>query len=345
MRLEAGFVASLRQELNEQSNVLKARTNNSRGMPNETLIRAVARPSELNIGDVLNAERHEIPELDDSHIDVGAKAIEDGHVAFCITGLNLLDKFSSGLAVLGLHLLQREERSPIIVMIDPKTKNDVIDYVNTLALPYTIGAFEQFENYALTPDNRLSFLNNKPELVTCGTGDFAPAMIESNVTSALKQSGVKHVVVYDATNACSPVSSGFIGRHIVTDPGITFQVTENLEDDDRAVVVWADGSLQAVERSRLPQDFDPKSVTFQTTGTFIIDVDHIEAVGVCTQWRWYRTRSINDGRIITTYERHIEQLTEFYNAKFVKVKRERNFMPLRTEDEKTAVESLFFPRW
>jgi hypothetical protein len=232
-------------------------------------------------------------------------------------------------------------------MVNPEKREEMVQIANTLSHPGNIGAFEQFESYALTPDNRLCVQDNKPVLVTTGTGDLVAAMHESNVIASLEQTGIKYVIVVEASSALAAIDPNVLGQHIASQKKVTFSVTERLRgDDDEAVVAFCDGTLRMAEVSQLPveslEEFGHEVPIWQSTGSLVVNV---EALKQPHDFHWIRTRKQVNGRLHVLYKRYISELSFMHDSGFIKVPRESHFFRVRDDSEMKRLSELLFQRW
>lgn len=346
MRFEPGFVASLREELKNVPSEFRERVERPGGLNADMLLSLVSRPEQPFIKHVERVGASNLVDYDVTHSFVGLEALTKGEVVFCVLDDDSsMLRFDDGLPLLGLKLIQASMAGSCLLMVDPSKKEDLISHVNALSYPGTIGAFEQFETYSLTPDNRLAMSGDKPLLSTTGTGDLVAAMHDSDVLPALVAAGVKYVIVAESSSALASTDPNVLGQHIVSKKTITYSVTERQKGEAEAVVAFCDGEPRLAELSQLPEDFlDELDQTpmWQSTGSLIVNV---EALNQPIDLHWHRTRRQSGEKLLVSYQRHVSELSFHHDSAFVKVPRKSYYFRIRNDSEMKQLAELLFQQW
>lgn len=268
----------------------------------------------------------------------GEQAIANGEVAFVLLAGGAGTRIGQPkiflklpeieLSLLAWKLLQAGQM-PVWVMATPELSGPIHKHINELSLPAGLqgSVFEQFEGYRLTPDNRLSLVDNVPELYPLGHGDVGPALVESGILDENPQ--VKYVFVSNVDNVLASPHPGIIGRHIRTGAPVTCEVVERKEGDRGGVVAWVNNKLQVAEDFRLPPGFADEA-KFHNTNSLLINVDVLRWP---IPWRWHRVKKQVDSRVVIQYERLLQQYTEECDTDFLLVPRDARYCPIKTPED------------
>jgi UTP--glucose-1-phosphate uridylyltransferase len=352
MKMEPGFVTSLKQELDRFGNI-RDRLNADGGLTDKQLIQLVSQSDqESEIIEVID----DCDVITDSTLssDIeGVAALLQKEVAVVVLAGGLatrmgstgaLTQFSNGMSLLTFKLTQLG-RAPTILMINPSMKDNIVDHVNSLTTTTNISAFEQFESFSLTPDNRLKLdQSGNPTLYPTGTGDLASAMEKSEIVDALQEVGIKHVIVTDVNNLGLPINTKALTHHLKSRAPVTCQVVRRRLTDENAIV-WVNGNKQVLDlfRLRLPDDFNVAGPRWTSTNTFIVNLDALKKAATIPS-RYHRVRKIVNGSLSVQYERFVHELTAFFPTEFVEVDRELYYDPVKTtRDLEKAQDTYFSP--
>lgn len=344
MRLEVGFVNSLREELSVAPT--QSLVNQPGALSDEELLALVSRPSESFITAVEDVARSEIAAYDAQHLKLGTDAIERNEVAFLVvTGEDPLKATGHGLNTLGVKMMQSCLVNNLTLMIHPRTLGTISEYVNSLStIVKSIGVFEQYWTYALSPDNRLVEDIALPQLVTSGDGDLFAGLKHSGVLDSFKQQGFKHIVISSVENVLAPLDPSVIGRHIAGEKAATFSVVERKYDHENELLLWIDGQKRIAHLADLPEDyvtsFKRDIDHWHYTGSAVFDVKALEEASSLPS-RWIRRRHEKQNRLLTSYERYINQATFWFDCDYVLVSRETHFLHTSSPDFAQEVKKLF----
>lgn len=354
MKLEAGFVTSLREELAQVPKHTQTIVQALGGLSHDKLIELVQRPQNEPALFMERPVASDFAALDDPMLAAeGIAAFEAGQVATCVLlgdGKIAMSRFGSGMSVLGMQLAQAAVyTSPNIttlLMVSPSSREAIINHVTELALcTNKIGAFEQYESYRLTPDNRLLLdAEGVPELYALGDGDMPYGMLFSGVLDELKKSGVKHVFAFSGNNVMAYPDVFALGQHIASKKHVTCHVVERQMNEPGPIVAWVNGCLQSIDVDRLSDDYDTSGDQWLNSGSYIVDVDALHSFAIALLPRWLRRRRVVDNRLVVQHERSIQQLTEEFETNFVVVSRDQ-YLPIRDESDLKHAEALLFKKW
>lgn len=350
---EPSFVASLRNDLTNVPLAVKQRMNSPFSLSEADVLRLVSRPEEPSLSHFQSPNEADFQQVIPHHAVVGRKEIESGRVAFCILaggmgtrahGPKALLRFSNGLSLLAIKLMQVPATCPIVIMVNPTTKDDISQHVLDLSTSAeSIHAIVQYESYRLTADNRLLIVDGQHQLAPTGHGDLPFALLESGMLDSLEEAGVKYLYVTNVDNVLGIVDPELLlGAHLECDKPVTFQVTNRLPEDlGGGVVGWVDGKLQAVEAFRLSDVTNVSEEPWNSVNTFVVNTSAIRAA-TQRDWRWYRVRKVADSRLVVQHERLLQQLTEMYDTSFCVVPRERHYLPVKTLKDLSTARGIVF---
>lgn len=350
MKMEPGFVTSLRQELSrfpDLCNELDSRG----GLTTRGLVSLVAQPESQPSIDIEDVGPNDVLKPAMSHVELGGSLFKSGKVAHIILaggmgtrmgGPKALVRFSNDMSMLAFKLTMSDQL-PHILMINPSLKNEIIDHVASLTLSNPeIGAFEQFESFQLTADNRLALdEQGLPRLYPTGTGDLPIAMNRAELGEALIRTGIEYIVVNNVDNMSLPVDLGALGVHAESGFPMTFQVVLRERGDVGAAVVWKDGNKQIVELSQLPDDIDVSTLTYTNTNNCIISVADLAGMSLGGP-PYRRVRKTSNNKMYVQYERFLSEWTNHVYTNFCVTSRELNYFPIKTRDDLQRAEKFFF---
>lgn len=345
-----GFVTSLKHELGCVAPEYRERIEKVGGLSSNELLKLVGSPSQdPAMTEPVHATDRNVSIMGDiMHCDelVGEHAIKHGEVAFVILAGGAGTRAGGPKAfmkiphvetsLLAWKLMQGGDM-PIWIMTSPDTLQAVGDHISQLSLsPKTSGRiFTQFEGYRLTPDNRISWVNQGvPDLHPLGTGDLGPALLDAKVFDDYPN--VKWAYVCNVDNVMADPYDGLVGFHIRHNMPITCEVVDREKEDKGGVLAWVgrEGKrLQIVEDWRLPQGFSDAAL-FHNTNTMLFNVDVLKAD---VKWRWHRTRKETKGKIVVQHERIIQQYTEEYDTSYVRFPRFGRYAPVKTQEDLALV--------
>lgn len=275
-----------------------------------------------------------------SAVSLGEAAIAKGEVAVVILAGGVSDLITApvpriGTSLLAWHLMQ-VGAMPTLIMASAHAAQSIQDAVRRLVLPPGMrgSVLGQFEGYRLTPDMGLVVDDEGiPILGGMGHGDLGPVLLENDVLDEFPT--VKHLYVYNATNAFASPHPEIIGRHLQADVPITVEVVDRDNDIRGGVVASIDGVPQVVESHRLELD-DFCRCGYLSTNSMVIDA---RVFRQDIEWRWHRVRRVVDRRLTIGYERSLQQYTERFRSQFIRVERSR-YMPARSIDDLERVGTM-----
>lgn len=169
------------------------------------------------------------------------------------------------------------------------------------------------ETCALTPDNRLFCVDEKPIFVSTGSGDLISLIKEDQEYKDFVAKGGKYVIISDSGHF-DPV---LLGQHVVSGASVTCTLSKRKERDSRPVLCNNAGDLMLVENCRISRETETLVSSKAFAGTMIINADlNFDLV----KFLWLRKRSIINGSIAVSFFRSLVQLTELFETQFVEVK-------------------------
>jgi UTP--glucose-1-phosphate uridylyltransferase len=192
---------------------------------------------------------------------------------------------------------------------------------------------EQYEAYRLTPDNQISFVDDKPELYPCGHGDLFPALVQSGLIENFVAEGGLYISIVNVDNVAASLDPVTIGRHIDLQANVSCEVVRRAENDSGGVLCNVGGTLQIVEGFRI-SGVDPRKFEWLNTNSFIINARlNISPLGAA----WNRVQKNIENRVVVQYERLLQEITEAYDTKYLAVERQERFMPIKKVEDLIAI--------
>jgi len=258
---------------------------------------------------------------------LGRTSLIDGTTAHCIIADN--DSFekmpSSETTLLELQLMKTSWVKHVWIMVGPSRADDAQRIVNSLGNDQR-KVFTQYESFSLTPDNRLHEEEGAPLLHSCGEGDLIPALKHSGILESFLASGGRHVIVCNGDNILGSAHPVIVGQHLLAKSIVTCEVTQRKRGDTQAVLCEYGGFNQVVENARLSSYTDIEEFSLVSTGTYVFDVTlDFDSV----KWKWHRTKSNLNNKLVVQYKRTLCDLTATYQTHFIETPRYFCFMPLR----------------
>ena len=362
MRFEPGFVTTLREELVRLHPIIVDRIDRPGGLMLQRLLELVSQPQELPATIVENVfEKSMITHADfrEPYVHQGVSSLVSGKVALCLlaggSGTRIGGpKFMTRLPTVGLSLLalkmvqstfvhesiQKSVSLPTWIMVSPSSRRAVEENLKSFAFwePSRVKLFEQYESVRLTPDNRVvRDATGEPEVHPTGHGDLPNALVESGLLDANPQ--IEHVIIANVDNAAQVIDPSVIGMHVASGSSVTCMVVKRELKDAGGVIAWANGNMQIIENSLLPDCFEVESAPWHNTNTMIASIKAINDAAT-REWRWNRVRKQINNKLVVQYERFIGQLTEFYETSFAEVERSKRFLPVKNQEDLDRVDAI-----
>jgi UTP--glucose-1-phosphate uridylyltransferase len=219
----------------------------------------------------------------------GLMALRSGSVASVVLNGGMATRFGGvvkgvveavgGRSFLELKLRQAEELSerlgvevPTAVMTSFATDAATRKFVADRGVPAPL-YFSQYVSLRLRPDGSL-FRTPDGEVspYAPGHGDFLRAFSESGTLDALRDRGVRYVMVSNVDNLFARLDPAVLGTHIRAGRPMTAEVARSTGSPGGAPV-RVDGRLQLLESMRFPPDFDQSRLPVVNVNTVTFDVE------------------------------------------------------------------------
>ena len=349
---QPGFLSQLRGDLEKVPADMRSAINRPGGLHEDDLRRMLALPSDDRVLAPSPPEDHAVGCYHDDvdrYTTAGTQAINAGQVAYCILAGG--DDTRMGepkalaripeldMSLLTLKLFQAVGCGPVWVMVSPSSKSLVEDHLASIVGidASRVFLFEQFQSYRLSPDNRLLLdATGTPEVYPCGSGDFFPALVKSNLLPGFIAGGGKYLAVVGVDNVFASLEPAVIGHHIENASNVTCEVVRRKKEETGGVLVEAADGLQIAEMNRLDVN-DLASYTWLSTNSYVMNVDlEYPKLGV----NWYRTMKNAGGKAVVQYERFLHEVTAAYNSSFLGVSRTERYMPVATPDDLMFIRNI-----
>lgn len=246
----------------------------------------------------------------------GMQALQAGQVASVVLNGGMATRFGGvvkgvveavdGKSFLEIKLQQAAEISaavgaevPVVVMTSWATDQATRDFLTSRGVAEPI-YFSQYVSLRLETDGEL-FRNAEGGLspYSPGHGDFLIAFRRSGTLQALRDRGVRYVMVSNVDNLPAQVDPLVIGAHIVSGRPVTIESVTNTGDVGGAPA-RVDGRSQILESMQFPEDFDHSTLPLTNVNTATFD---IEALDRDFDLTWVFVQKSADGRKAVQLER------------------------------------------
>jgi UTP--glucose-1-phosphate uridylyltransferase len=224
---------------------------------------------------------------------------------------------------------------PLWLMTSDATDGAIRDALKAANAPAHVRAFMQNLSVRLTPDGHVfKTKDGKPSLHATGHGDLPDAMRRAGLVKEFLAAGGKYVWMANLDNLGASIDPAILGRFIESKKDVMVEVCEKAAGDKGGIPVHALGHLQVLEEFRLPKTFDPTTVRYFNTNTFLVRADSLQNATI--NWTYFEVEKKVEGATAIQYERLLQELTSALAATYVKVPREgaeSRFLPVKDHDE------------
>lgn len=170
--------------------------------------------------------------------------------------------------------------------------------------------------------------SGEPSLHAPGHGDFVDCLCRSELLHRFVDKGGKYLLATNLDNLGAGLDPVLIGLHLESDRAVTCEVVDKDEGDRGGIPVRLDEKPVVLEEFRIPDSFDPTSVSVFSVNTFGFDAQKLLELDAA--WTYFEVKKKVEGRTAIQYERLINEVTFHLPTQYVRVPR-------------TGVESRFFP--
>ena len=325
-----GFLAILQDQLENLPLEILEAVNRPGGLEIRDLMDFVLRPKDYTVDAPYEVDPEHVLKNEKISIDafwLGRDSLVEGTTAHCIIASGgAFEKMPrSDTTLLELQLMKTSWVKNVWIMVGPDRLEEAKKIVDSLGNS-SRKVFTQYESFSLTPDNRLHEEEGAPLLHSCGEGDLIPALKHSGILESFIASGGRHVIVCDGDNILGSAHPVIVGQHLLAKSIVTCEVTSRKRGDEHAILCEHGGFNQVVENHRLSSHTDIEEFSLVSTGTYVFDVSlDFDSV----KWKWHRTKSNLNNKLVVQYKRSLCDLTATYQTHFIETPRYFCFMPLR----------------
>ena len=278
--------------------------------------------------------------------EAGLDALRRGDVAQVVLAGGMATRFGGvvkavlsavdGLSFLEAKIVQtgRLERElgitvPVALMTSFATDAAIREHVVERGLGDPL-VFNQFVSLRLEASGELFHdAGGRVSLYAPGHGDLFPALRRSGTIRALRDRGIRVVMVSNVDNLGARVDPVVVGAHVASGRPLTCEVARK-EGDMGGAPVRVDGRLQLVEGPRFPESFDQERVPVFNTNTAIFDLDALDAD---YDLSWLYVLKDVDRRAAVQLERLYHEVSAFVPTQYLEVPRRGprgRFLPIKT---------------
>jgi UTP--glucose-1-phosphate uridylyltransferase len=267
--------------------------------------------------------------------DAGLAAFTRGEIAVAVLNGGMATRFGGVVkgiveAVDGRSFLELKAREaaraaaasggdvPFVVMNGFATDEATRAFVAERGLPEPL-FFSQSVLLRLTRDGDLFLTaDGFPSPYSPGHGDFVPSLRASGILAALRERGVRTLMLSNVDNLGARPDPVVLGMHLRSGRRLTAEVTAKAPGDVGGAPARVDGRTMHVEHFRFPRDFEQEAIRVFGTNSFTIDLDALDAEYPLT---WLYVEKTVDGRPAVQLERLVNELTSFLPTLFLEVPR------------------------
>lgn len=198
--------------------------------------------------------------------------------------------------------------------------------------------FTQSVSLRLNPDGSLFREDDgRPSLYAPGHGDFPSSLGRTGTLAALRERGVRHLMLSNVDNLGARVDPVVIGMHLREERPMTVEVARKEPGDAGGAPALVDGHVIVVEGFRFPPGFDQDSIPVFNTNSFVFDLDALAAERPLT---WFYVEKDVDGRTAVQLERLVNELSSFVPVTYLEAPRggpRGRFFPVKTPENLDAM--------
>lgn len=173
-----------------------------------------------------------------------------------------------------------------------------------------------------------------PSLYSPGHGDFVDCLQRSGLLSRFVEAGGKYVLATNLDNLGGGLDPVLIGMHLHARCAVTCEVVDKEEGDRGGIPAQLDERPVVLEEFRLPETFDPKTVSVFSVNNFAFDAEALDRLKM--DFTYFEVEKKVDGRPAIQYERLINEVTFQLPTQYVRVPRKggaSRFLPVKDHDE------------
>jgi UTP--glucose-1-phosphate uridylyltransferase len=311
--------------------------------PQSNIVRGKVEPPAA--GDVVRLPRPDAQEYSYARA-AGLVALRSGAVASVVLNGGMATRFGGvvkgvveavgGRSFLELKLRQAEDLSerigaevPTAVMTSFATDAPTRKFLADRGIPAPL-YFSQYVSLRLRPDGEL-FRTAAGELspYAPGHGDFLRAFSESGTLDALRERGVRYVMVSNVDNLFARLDPVVLGMHIRAERPMTAEVAKSTGSPGGAPA-RVDGRTMLLESMRFPPDFDQSRLPVVNVNTVTFD---LEALDRDFDLTWLYVEKKVDGEPAVQIEHLFHEASAFLPTTYLEVPvtgPSSRFLPIKT---------------
>lgn len=176
--------------------------------------------------------------------------------------------------------------------------------------------------------------SGQPSLYAPGHGDFVDCLRRSELLHRFVDAGGKYLLATNLDNLGGGLDPVLIGMHLESECAVTCEVVDKDDGDRGGIPVRLDGQPVVLEEFRIPENFDPSSVSVFSVNTFGFDAQKLASLD--SEWTYFEVKKNVEGRTAIQYERLINEVTFHLKTQYMRVPRtgiDSRFFPVKDHDE------------
>ena len=193
--------------------------------------------------------------------------------------------------------------------------------------------FPQFVSVRMREDGELFTHEGAVSLYAPGHGDLSFALRRAGVIDALRERGVRYLVMSNVDNLSATLDPAIVALHVELGKPMSAEVAPKAPGDKGGAPARVDGVPQIVEGFRFPGDFDQDRIDVFNTNTLVFDLDALDRDFDLT---WFAVRKQVEGQTVVQFERLVGQLSAMMPVSFIRIEREgadARFQPVKDPAE------------
>jgi UTP--glucose-1-phosphate uridylyltransferase len=171
-----------------------------------------------------------------------------------------------------------------------------------------------------------------------GHGDFVHSIRRSGTLAALRDRGVRYVLLSNVDNLGARVDPRVVGEHVVRGRPMTAEVTRKNAGDAGGAPALVDGRPMMLEGPRFPPGFDQDRIGIFATNSFVFDLDALDREYPLT---WLYVEKKVSGRTAVQLEQLVNEVSAFVPTTYLEVPRtgpDGRFLPIKTPADLEAAQ-------
>lgn len=160
-----------------------------------------------------------------------------------------------------------------------------------------------------------------------GHGDFVECLRAAGLLERFLQEGGRYLFFSNVDNLGATIDLAILGRHIESGRPMTVEVADKAPGDKGGAPARVDGRLQLVEGFAFPEDFDQDSIEVFNTASYVFTA---EALDRDFDLPWYVVEKKVDSETVIQLEHLAGDLSVFLDAGFLRIERDRRFLPVKS---------------